>query len=667
MLKAETLEQIKKDLATIHADGIFKVHFLLLLIASCVLATQQVHSQTSDTILAARIVSIFDKVPLNAGSIDIASAKTPLGSNAESTHLFAARNSFASFNLLLTANSTNFSKLSVRLSGLSSSNGEVIKNKLVSKDDLFDFRGRAIELFYVRYLEIKGLSKLSYEASYDERHIPQKFRRPWNGEGAGRGEWKDRPHANKKYPDILVPVELVPTFDIGIGETQSIIADIFVSKDTAPGLYKGSVEILQNGKTIKSLPIELEVLSFELRDTSPASAIVYIEDADISARYQNERFPQSQGQQSNLNKIIDNHFKLAHRHGISLFDKNEGVGSKETDTEPRAEWLARLSGSLFTPTYGYEGPAEGNPNEVFFIGTYGNWPGKDNPANLKNYAAAWQDWFSKKSPKTDVYFYLADESSNWSEQEAWAKTIKSAAPKIKTFATVPLPEATLHLPSLDVAASWFNFGVTDIWEKAVANWNANKKELFLYNGKRPLSGSFATEDDGVSMRVIPWSQVKMGVKRWFFWNGTYYKNFQGGTGETNVFRTAQTFGGKANPDAILGETAWNYSNGDGVLFYPGTDRIYPSDSYGINGPLASLRLKLWRTGIEDAKYIELAYEKNPTATKSIMQRMLPRVLWQVGVADPSDPTWKKTDISWSTDPQLWESARRELANIILSK
>jgi hypothetical protein len=34
------------------------------------------------------------------------------------------------------------------------------------------------------------------------------------------------------------------------------------------------------------------------------------------------------------------------------------------------------------------------------------------------------------------------------------------------------------------------------------------------------------------------------------------------------------------------------------------------------------------------------------------------------VEDPNDPTWLLTDISWPTDPDDWEAARAELADII---
>ena len=42
------------------------------------------------------------------------------------------------------------------------------------------------------------------------------------------------------------------------------------------------------------------------------------------------------------------------------------------------------------------------------------------------------------------------------------------------------------------------------------------------------------------------------------------------------------------------------------------------------------------------------------------------MLWEYGVEDPGDPTWVLTDISWSTDPDDWEAARAELADIIES-
>jgi hypothetical protein len=208
-------------------------------------------------------------------------------------------------------------------------------------------------------------------------------------------------------------------------------------------------------------------------------------------------------------------------------------------------------------------------------------------------------------------------------------------------------------------------GVTDEWQSAADSYKADPdKRFYLYNSNRPATGSFATEDDGVALWVLAWAQYKMKVDRWFYWEATYYNNYQGNTGQADVFSTAQTFGDLDEVDPVLGETGWNYLNGDGVLMYPGTDLRYPEADYGVMGPFASLRLKHWRRGIQDADYLTLAEAISPTRTAEIVDAMVPKILWEYGVSDLEDPSWVSTDISWSTDPDDWEAARAALAGII---
>ncbi|NLF26092.1 MAG: DUF4091 domain-containing protein, partial [Deltaproteobacteria bacterium] len=169
---------------------------------------------------------------------------------------------------------------------------------------------------------------------------------------------------------------------------------------------------------------------------------------------------------------------------------------------------------------------------------------------------------------------------------------------------------------------------------------------------------------GVALRQLAWGQYKKNIQRWFYWESTYYNNFQGGTGESNVFKDAHTFGGLSGRDYIIGETGSNYTNGDGVLFYPGTDKVFPEESYELDGPIASLRLKHWRRGIQDVDYLALAQKIAPSKVATILQRILPKALWEYGATDPNDPTWVFGEISWPVDPDQWEAARRELAEII---
>ena len=281
---------------------------------------------------------------------------------------------------------------------------------------------------------------------------------------------------------------------------------------------------------------------------------------------------------------------------------------------------------------------------------------------------AWVDWFHTKDfeTPTSYFLYLIDESDDFDQIETWGSWMKEnpgSGSSLKSLATLDLPVAVTKILSLDIPASWARFGVSEDWEKALSE-HASKpgKHFFMYNSNRPATGSFAIEDEGVALRELVWGQYKLGIDRWFYWESTCYGDNP--KAKINVFKQAQTYGCNEHHDESLGETGWNYLNGDGVLFYPGTDRVFPQESYGVMGPFASLRLKHWRRGIQDVDYLTLAALVDPQRTAEIVQAMIPSVIWEMGVTELEDPTYLYADISWSTDPDVWESARSELADII---
>jgi hypothetical protein len=574
--------------------------------------------------------------------------------DGDNVNLFGAKNEVVSFNLLLESGLENSTNLDVVFDELTCQGGAHIATGNTA--DIFNWNDRDIELFYIKYLQIEGLSKLSY-GTYDERHIPEKFRRDFNQYGIGAGTWHDRPHHNTYYPEIAVPLELHDDFAISAGDSQSIWADMYIPKDIPAGSCSGNVIVTQNENEIVSIPVHLDVLDFTLADEPASDTMLFLSKENINQRYFGDRWLNLD---STANQHVrDNHFKLAHRHKIALIDAE----LTPTDT-PSQEWTPRLTGDLFTPAQGYSGPGQGVGNGVYSIGTYSTWDWKDEgESGMKEHAGNYVNWFNTYSPSTDYFLYLIDESSDYPQMETWSSWLEGTG--LKSFATLSAPEAVAHTPHLDISASWMSVGNKDTWQSSADTLQNNQKQLYMYNGKRPANGSFATEDDGVALRELAWAQYKMDIDRWFFWESTYYNNYQGGTGETNVFETAHTFGSNAGFDNVLGQTGWNYSNGDGVLFYPGTDEVYPEDSYDLDGPIASLRLKHWRRGIQDVDYITLAMQKNPTATQEIIDRMVPKALWEYGVSDVDDPTWIRSDISWSIDPDDWETARRELSDIIL--
>src|SRR4029079_13112356 len=360
--------------------------------------------------------------------------------------------------------------------------------------------------------------------------------------------------------------------------------DIYIPKDVPPGEYNGEV-VIREGEEIKyRVPVKLQVRSFTLPDQPTAKTMVATSYADVAKRYTGTAEPPPGSPEDELTKrAMDHQMMIAHRHRISLIDDNGGAETWK-QFQPRPEWLPRLSGALFTNAAGYRGPGEGVGNDVFSIGTYGqwhNWWRSITKENLLDATDRWESWFQQNSPTTERFLYLDDESDEYSQMEHWARWMRrNTAPggKLKSFAPADLLLADKKIPALDITASWFRVGLTKPWGNAVASLHRDpRKEFYLYNAQRPASGSCATEDDGVALRELAWGQYKKKIDRWFFWNATYYNDYQGGRGPTDVFKTAQTFGGVPQRDPNVGQTSWNYSNGDGVLFYPGTDTMFPAE------------------------------------------------------------------------------------------
>lgn len=583
--------------------------------------------------------------------------------NGSAVSIFGAKNEVVNFDLVLEAAQTSAGPVSVSFDTLTGPNGFAIKGKPATGAGLYNWTGRSIELFYVRYLEIKGLSAFT-AGPYDETQWPGRWQ-------AVNRLWSARPDHNKRYPDIAVPYELHDNFTIAAGKNQSIWSDIYIPTNAPAGTYAGNITIKESGVVTKTIPVQLTVRNFALPDAPSAKTMLFMGYADVNNRYLGNKYPSSATDLAMVKKIRDEHFELAHRHKISLIDADDG-GTSWTADSPRPEWAARLNGQLFTAANGYDGPGVGVGNGVYAIGPYGSWSwkGQDKTA-MWTHTNNWVNWFDANSPATQYFLYLMDESSDYATMNQWSNWINTnpgSGNRLPSFATVGLPSAYANVRELDIPASTMTVGNTASWQTAANYYLATAgKKYMMYNGGRPGSGSFMTEDDGTALRELAWGQYKKNVDRWFYWESTYYNNYQAGAGETDVFAQARTFGSLTGTDINRGEVGANYANGDGVLFYPGTDKVYPNESYNVPGPFASLRLKFWRRGIEDVDYLTLAAKIDAVRTQQIVNLIVPKVLWENGVDNPADPTYHTGPVSWSSDPNVWENARLQLANIIEGK
>lgn len=585
--------------------------------------------------------------------------------NGTTISLFGARNEVINFNLILEAANTSAASVSVTLSNLSGPGGAVIRYTPRATNKLFDWTATESELFYVRYLQIQGLSSLNGYAGFGatgsaiEPQLPAKLRLPLVN-GSYTGGWVNRPNHDKFYPDIAVPLELVPTFTIAQGNNQAIWADIYIPKAAASGLYTGTVSVSENGVATHTVPVSLTVRNFTLPDVPSSKTMLFSQYPDIAERYTGVRSPAPGGPQDTLAQtVLTNQRLVAHRHKVSLIGDDAAFSTGTGTTQPGTAYVPSLTGTLFTAANGYAGPGTSVGNNVYSIGTYGQWTWANTQAAFNTATNAWESWFEANSPATERFVYLIDESSNFTQTQQWANwmaTNPGVGAKLKSMATLSALNAA-SVPSLNIPTSLFYSGDTATWQSAVtAIETAPGKEFWMYNTPRPGAGAFATEADGTDLREKPWGQYKKSVARWFFWESTYYNDYQNGRGNYDTFNNADTFG-PPNPTSDTYNGLESVCNGNGVLFYPGTDAIFPASSYGIPGPIASLRLKYWRRGIQDIDYVTMAYAINPTAVTNLVQQMVPQALWEL-------PNTGNVGPSWSSNPDAWEAARLALAHII---
>ena len=71
--------------------------------------------------------------------------------------------------------------------------------------------------------------------------------------------------------------------------------------------------------------------------------------------------------------------------------------------------------------------------------------------------------------------------------------------------------------------------------------------------------------------------------------------------------------------------------GDGVLMYPGTEKIYPEEGRGIEGPCATIQLANLRRGLQDHPYLTMLWRlRIDSLVRESLDAIVPRVFSDAG-------------------------------------
>jgi hypothetical protein len=532
--------------------------------------------------------------------------------------LFAARNEIVAFQLIVEGGSKGIEKLSVSLRELTHRDGKVRITYNPPAADPTNYVGRPIQLFSENYLRVTEPTRASWIYRLGTPSAP-------------------------KDPTGLKPVQLVPEnakpgrggFPLRVAPmmNQAVWVEIYTARDLPAGTYAGAVAVSADGKTT-TLPVELELFDFALPDENSMHAMVYYE------RAQPELY-QGRG--------LDAEFhRFAHRQRIELVHAYDVAAVRAA--------MARFGGDDFTKAKSYEGPGEGVGNKIVPASFYG--PGRDYDERPSAWRKSdeWMTFLKQHLPGAITFLYMPDEP----HPSQFAR-IRQIADNVHSN-----PGPGGKLPIL-VTHRWDEglAGAIDIWDSGPQGYDIERakreraagRDYWIYNGGRPHGGAIVIDAPATDARATIWACFKHDIKVYFYWHGNHWRHNTQKQGERvqNVWANPVTFDNRGQPNKPA--ASQSFANGDGVLFYPGQEKLHPEEDRGIAGPVSTVQLANFRRGLQDHQYLTLARGLGLNSlVGEVLLATVPRVF--------SDA---QATVGFAEDGDTYEAARYKLARAIAAR
>lgn len=503
---------------------------------------------------------------------------------AKEARIKAARNEYECFQVVVRAGEGGLKEVTAEASDLKGEGDRVIER-------------RHVAIFREHYLQVKTPTMKSKEGPglFPDALIPLSAPRPA----------PPVPGSPPPRPQRFVGAP----FALPADTNQPLWVEVYVPKDAAPGEYSGAVTVSAAGQRPATVPVTLTVWDFAL--------------------------PEAPTLRTNFGGL-----------GRRLLTGHAGF---KPDTAPYRALERRYAEAMaahrlcppippyLRPKVGPDGtidPKETHAGLKEWIETYhvtglpinliGDDPaGKEREQNLKFLRSSW-GYLKEHGWEKLAYVYVLDEPNDpkaYEEVRRRAKLIHEAAPGLKVLCTEqPAPQD----------AAWGTLvGSVDIWVplwplfdgKSVAERQKAGDEAWSYTalcqGKPGEDTPFWQLDFPLlNYRIPAWTSRRYGLTGLLYW--------------TVVFWPAG--------DTWTNPLTYKQFNGEGVLFYPGGDA-------GLDGPVASMRLKSLRDGLEDYEYLVLAGDAGTAKAAAVAA------------------SWT----TWESDPAKVAGAREELAKIILGR
>jgi hypothetical protein len=379
------------------------------------------------------------------------------------------------------------------------------------------------------------------------------------------------------------------------------------------------------------VPIELEVFDFTLPDENSMHAMLYY-SSDQPELYHGR----------NLDAA---YHRFAHRHRVELVHAYDEISLEAAS--------GRFSGADFTRERLYEGPGAGIGNRVVPRSFYGPGQDFDDRASAWAKSDAWMTLLREKVPRAITFLYMPDEP----RPDAYPRILRLAEnihSNPGPGRALPIFVTSKYAAPLDAAIDIWSSGPKGFLLDRVASERARGRQYWFYNGGRPAGGAITIDAPATDARATIWAAFKHDVSVYFYWYAVHWRHNSQKQGERNqnVWADTVTFDNRKQANKSIDDQG--YIHGDGVLIYPGEERLHPDEDRGIAGPIGTVQLANFRRGLQDHQYLTMARGLGlNSVVDEVVTAIVPRVF--------SDA---EARVSFPERGEPYESARLRLARAI---
>jgi len=417
----------------------------------------------------------------------------------------------------------------------------------------------------------------------------------------------ENPYTGKKIPEPkwtgegrVGPRFGAADFDVFDGQNGVIWADVYVPPDAETGVYEGSLKVTADNVAPAEVPVRLTVWNFTL-PPGPTHENHFGGFERVAG------YLGLDAKSEQFHIIEDRYIEMMANHRINppiparLKPEVAEDGSPEFSEEITADWVQFIERYNVTNVQVPRAP-------------FGDVTGANRQKAI-NFYRGWYAFLEKNGWAKGAYLYMLDEPN---DPEAYERVrqlgalVAEAEPRLRRLVVeqpyTQNPSWGTLDDAIDIWCPLFGF----IHEESVARVQTNGDEVWSYTALVQTAPPYHPEYEAVkewkppfwefdfppaSYRMATWLNRRYNVTGLLYWSSVYWGSPDRNPWDDPGFRVRY--------------------NGEGALFYPGDDA-------GIEGPVASIRLKNLRDGMEDYEYFALLEKRSdPEAVLSIVKTAAP--------------------------------------------